>query len=528
LKKARIAIALFSTMVIAGGLVVFTARTSAPEQVSLSADGSFSRSLDDIQPSSETELIELNDGDEFEITAKATKHTINGQEVRMLSYNGSIPGPTVVVTEGDEIVFDIKNELDVETTIHPHGINADSANDGVPDISQEPIEMGANYKQTISFPEPGLFWYHPHVREDYTQASGMFANFIVKPKDPATWPVADREEILQLGDVSMTNNGLLEFNKEKITHTVMGRFGNTQIVNGRTDYVVDAKQNEVTRLYLTNTSSARSFRFEIPGIQLKLIGGDNGLYERDEFVDTVTIAPSERAIVDVMFKEPGQYTMQNNNEEANTRIAEINVQPSSMLSDAALAFESEEERPEVSETINSLLLEAETSGLSKRLATRVDMNPQFMQSMAEEMARVEAEEAGEEHSGIEWEDEMPDANSRSDADNTQWSLVDIDNPREKSFEWSFKQNDVVTITVENSERTMHPMQHPIHIHGQKFIVKSINGEPTENRVFKDVVQVPVGDTYELVVKMANPGTWLLHCHISEHMESGMVGKYTVQ
>jgi FtsP/CotA-like multicopper oxidase with cupredoxin domain len=107
-------------------------------------------------------------------------------------------------------------------------------------------------------------------------------------------------------------------------------------------------------------------------------------------------------------------------------------------------------------------------------------------------------------------------------------LVDLDNPREKSFDWSFNENDVVTISVENSERTMHPMQHPIHIHGQKFIVKSINGVETDNRVFKDVVQIPVGDTYELVVRMENIGTWLLHCHISEHMESGMVGKFTVQ
>jgi FtsP/CotA-like multicopper oxidase with cupredoxin domain len=116
---------------------------------------------------------------------------------------------------------------------------------------------------------------------------------------------------------------------------------------------------------------------------------------------------------------------------------------------------------------------------------------------------------------------------RSNKENTAWSLVDLENPREDSFEWKFKRDDVVSITVENGTRTMHPMQHPIHLHGQKFIVASINGVPTENRVFKDVVQIPVGDTYELVVQMENVGTWLLHCHIPEHMESGMMGKITV-
>jgi len=519
---------ILSGIIIASGLMVFVKRTSAPQELSNSQQSTFSQSIEGLETSTETEIIELSNGDSFDVTAKATKHTIKGQEVRMLSYNGSIPGPTIVVTEGDEITFNISNELDVETTIHPHGINGDSANDGVPELSQDPIEIGANYKQTISFPEPGLFWYHPHVREDYAQASGMYANFIVRPKDSASWPTADREVILQLSDISLTDDGLLEFEKDKVTHTVMGRFGNTQLVNGRTDYVVDAKQNEVTRLYLTNTSSVRSFRFEIPGVKLKLIGGDNGFYEQDTLVDTVIIAPSERAIVDVLFEDAGQYAIQNNNQEANTQIAEINVQPSQAVSAEAGTFRDLADRPEITREINSLLAEAQSSGLSKRLATRVDMDPQFMQSMADEMARVDAEEEGEEHSGIEWEDEMPDANSRSDTDNTQWSLVDLDNPREKSFDWSFNENDVVTISVENSERTMHPMQHPIHIHGQKFIVKSINGVETDNRVFKDVVQIPVGDTYELVVRMENIGTWLLHCHISEHMESGMVGKFTVQ
>ena len=520
---------LLSGIIVTSGLMVFVKRTSVPREVSNSQQSTFSRSIKGLEPSTETEITELSNGDSFDITARAVKHTINSQEVRMLSYNGSIPGPTIVVTEGDAITFNIKNELDVETTIHPHGINGDSANDGVPEISQDPIEIGANYQQTISFPEPGLFWYHPHVREDYAQASGMYANFIVRPKDSASWPTADREEILQLSDISLTDDGLLEFKKDKVTHTVMGRFGNTQLVNGRTDYVVDAKQNEVTRLYLTNTSSVRSFRFEIPGVKLKLIGGDNGLYEKESFIDTVTIAPSERAIVDVLFEDAGQYTIQNNNQEANTQIAEINVQASQTLSKRASSFKNTVDRPEVTAEIDSLLAEAQSSGLAKRLATRVDMNPQFMQSMMQEMMRSDQMMSDdEEHDGIEWEDEMPDANSRSDTDNTKWSLVDLDNPREKSFDWSFNKADVVTITVENSERTMHPMQHPIHLHGQKFIVKSINGVATENRVFKDVVQIPVGDTYELVVRMENVGTWLLHCHISEHMESGMVGKFTVQ
>lgn len=490
---------------------------------------SFSRSIEGLEVSKDTEFVNLSNGDSFDITAKAIKQTIDGKDVRMLAYNGTIPGPTIVVTEGDSIMLNITNNIDVETTIHPHGVNGESANDGVPDISQAPIEIGATYQQTIRFPEPGLFWYHPHVREDYAQASGMYANFIVHPKNESEWPKVDNEQILQLSDVYMTDDGLLEFNKEEVTHTLMGRFGNTQTVNGKTNYVANLKQNEVNRFYITNTSSVRSYQFEIPGVQLKLIGGDNGLYEKDALVESVTVAPSERAIVDVVFKQPGAYEIQNNNPESTTKIAEINVQENGSTSESANKFDSLSTRPNVSSEINQLLEDAEASGLSKRLATKVDMDPKFMQSMMQEMMRGGGMMMGDdEHGGIEWEDAMPDANSRSNTDNTNWSLVDLDNPRQDSFDWTFNQNDVVTITMDNDARSMHPMQHPVHLHGQKFIVKSINGVPTNNRVFKDVLQIPVGDTYELVVKMENVGTWLLHCHISEHMESGMVGKFTVR
>ena len=510
-----------------GGLFISTRSMMSNMEENSVSSNVFSRETDDLSVATESEMVELNNGDSFDIVARPIIQDIEGQEIRMLSYNGSIPGPTIIVDQGDTIKLNITNELDVATTIHPHGINGSSDNDGVPDISQAPIEIGDSYEQTIEFPESGLFWYHPHVREDYAQASGMYANFIVRPQDSASWPQADREHILQLSDISLTDDGLFEFRKDEVTHTLMGRFGNTQLVNGRTDYTVNGTTGEVQRLYLTNTSSVRSYRFEIPGVSLKLVGGDNGFYEKDSFVEHVTVAPSERAIVDVVFDVAGEYEIRNNNPEGNTKLASIQVSNGKAVTTAAESFGTIASRDSVTEEIEQLLADAQSSGISKRLATRVDMRPMFMQGMAEEMESAERREEGEDHEGIEWEDAMPQANAISNSDNTSWSLVDLDNPREDTFDWQFNQDDVVTITVENSNRTMHPMQHPIHLHGQKFIVASINGEPTENRVFKDVVQIPVGDTYELVTRLENKGTWLLHCHISEHMESGMVGRFTV-
>ena len=60
------------------------------------------------------------------------------------------------------------------------------------------------------------------------------------------------------------------------------------------------------RFYLTNTANTRVFNVGLPGARMKLVGGDSGRYEHEEFVDEVLLAPSERAVVDVLFDEPGQ------------------------------------------------------------------------------------------------------------------------------------------------------------------------------------------------------------------------------
>jgi suppressor of ftsI len=68
---------------------------------------------------------------------------------------------------------------------------------------------------------------------------------------------------------------------------------------------------------------------------------------------------------------------------------------------------------------------------------------------------------------------------------------------------------------------MHPMQHPIHLHGQRFAVATQNRKANTNLQWKDTVAIPTGQTYELIAVMDNPGHWMLHCHIAEHLEAGM-------
>jgi FtsP/CotA-like multicopper oxidase with cupredoxin domain len=130
---------------------------------------------------------------------------------------------------------------------------------------------------------------------------------------------------------------------------------------------------------------------------------------------------------------------------------------------------------------------------------------------------------------IEWEDTMDMMNSTSNTDTLEWQLIDekTEKANEAIDDWDFKQGDLVKIRITNPDDTMHPMQHPIHIHGQRFLVLSTDGEFSDNLVWKDTTLIPAGSTVELLVEMSNPGEWMLHCHIPEHLESGMMAEFNV-
>ena len=119
------------------------------------------------------EVVELKDGDTYDLTASLAKKTLGNRAYRMLAYNGSIPGPLIKVAEGAEVTINFKNDTDIETTVHSHGIRLDNAFDGVPDVTQKSLQPGESFTYKIKFPDAGMYWYHPHVREDYAQELGL-------------------------------------------------------------------------------------------------------------------------------------------------------------------------------------------------------------------------------------------------------------------------------------------------------------------------------------------------------------------
>jgi suppressor of ftsI len=129
---------------------------------------------------------------------------------------------------------------------------------------------------------------------------------------------------------------------------------------------------------------------------------------------------------------------------------------------------------------------------------------------------------------LEWADGMSDMNWLATSNEVRWVIRDIHSGAENmKLGWQFHKGDIVKIRVFNDPRSFHPMNHPLHLHGQRFLVTAVDGHPNPYLVWKDTVIIPVGSTVDLVADMSNPGTWMLHCHISEHLESGMMAPITV-
>src|SRR4029453_16333626 len=329
---------------------------------SVTSADSFPTDPTGLPEASRPELLELADGDTLELRVGPVAKRLGDAPVRMLGYNGSVPGSTVKVAEGSEIVVHVENHGDLDTTVHWHGLRLENRYDGVPHETQAPIPVGGEFSYRIQFPDPGLYWYHPHIREDYTQELGLYGNILVLPADPDYWPLADRDLILTLDDILIEDGKVAPFSPTETSYAAMGRFGNQLLVAGDPDLRLTFRAGEVVRLWLTNTPNTRVFNVTLPGARVKLVGGDSGRVEYEEFVEQVVLAPSERVVVDVLVESPGELALEHPTPDRTYRLAAITV-TEGPPSTAATQFGQLRRAPE---------LEAERAQLNRWLAAAPD------------------------------------------------------------------------------------------------------------------------------------------------------------
>ncbi len=393
------------------------------------------------------------------------------------TYDGSVPGPFIDAKVGDRVIIKLKSSLPEPTTIHWHGIRLPAGMDGTIAM-QSPIPPGGTFRYEFVFKDAGLYWYHPHIRSDVQVQKGLYGAIRVRgPNEPA----ADQEHVVMLDDVRLKPDGTLSEYLDD-TSKMMGREGNTLLVNGQTDATLPVRSGAAVRLRLVNTANGRFFNLRLPGHKWRVIGHDGGLLPKPYETEHLLISPGER--YDVMVIATG----------AAGSVVDL-------MNDA---YERGHESGHRTPMVVAHLRFSEEPALAGRT--------------------------------------LPDAFPAIEAlSNTAMTIPLVLDEGFRNGELVFTiNNDVFPgiphIRVENGGQRIlevknaSEMDHPFHLHGFFFQVLEKNGVrvPLESMGNKDTIIIPAKSTLKLVSRFDEPGHWMYHCHILEHAEGGMMGEIHVE
>lgn len=502
-----------------------------------------------------SEIVELKNGDTYVIDATIAKQEVGNQIIKRLAYNGQIPGPILKAPRGSKVTIIHNNLTDEATSLHSHGLRGESRYDGAAPLTQDPIKVGDSFTYELEFPDAGVYWYHPHVREDYAQEMGLYGNYIVEEEN--YWGGDAQDQYLIFDDFD--TDGV--FTPDEETHTLMGRFGDKLFINDQENYQVNLEAGQIGRVFITNVANTRTFDIDFVGTDMKLVGGDNGRVQNEVLIDNIVIGTSERSIIEVLYDTPGTYAINHRGE----KMGEVVVTESTKESQKSLfniMRNNDGDYQIVIDNLDSFLAQEP----DKKLRIDIEMRGQMAEMMAmgveeierdgetvykmmglelnleqaikhcglmemvgcEELLEENGGESEEEDDGIEWEDDMAIMNSMSNTENISWKLIDeATDMMPMMDDWNFNQGDFVKVRIYNDPSSMHPMQHPVHFHGQRFVVLRRDGEVNDNFQWKDSVLVPTGQTADILIEMTNVGDWMAHCHIAEHNAAGMMFNFKV-
>jgi FtsP/CotA-like multicopper oxidase with cupredoxin domain len=405
-----------------------------------------------------------------------------GERVDAWTYNGGIPGPLIRVHVGDRLVVHFVNHLPQATTVHWHGIRLPIQMDGVPGVSQPPVEPGGTFTYDFIVPDAGLYWYHPHVMSAAQVGFGLYGALLVEDPDDRV-AVAD-QTVLVLSDIGLDGKGGFESpDSGGTTGMAFGREGNHLLVNGRENPRLVVRAGAPQRWRVVNAAKSRFFQLELEGQPFTRIGGDGGLLEYPVRLDALVLAPGERADVLVAPKAAA-------GSELVLRAYPFNR-----------GFGSVEYR-----AVEDLLTVAIADGAPYTAAP-----PPGVRRTIEPTSTVGATSVAIDFTIAQ----------RSNGA-FEYGINGV--PFAKNHSVSAKPGETQVWTITNKTK----WSHPFHLHGFFFQVLDDKGQPVHPLEWKDTVNVPLEQTLRLVVRYDDrPGSWMFHCHILDHADGGLMGMVDV-
>ena len=410
-----------------------------------------------------------------------------GQSVDAWTYNGGIPGPLIRLRVGDRLIVHFTNALPEPTTVHWHGLRVPLRMDGVPGVSQPPVKPGESFTYDFIVPDAGLFWYHPHVMSAAQVGFGLYGALLVE--DPDDGVNVEDELVMVLSDIALNEKGALESAEAGGSiANVFGREGPHVLLNGRKESMLQVRSDAPQRWRIVNAAKSRYFNLDLGGVMFRQIGGDGGLQEYASERDMLLLAPGERAdvIVTPRLKTGESIVLRSVlvNRGLFTLEGRFPYDELLTLTGANVPPYSGPPPPAVRRTIEPLPLAG---------ATKVDL----------ELAL----------------DQPPDAAPEYSIRGQLYSA------RHKTLGARIGETQVWTVT--NSTK----WSHPLHLHGFFFQVLDDKGAPVRPLAWKDTVDIPFEKTVHLAVRFDDregvSGAWMLHCHVLDHAEAGLMGSVQV-
>jgi len=423
---------------------------------------------------------------EFEIVAAEDElPLVEGGALKVWAYNHRVPGPELRVRLGDTVRVRFTNQLPQPTTIHWHGVRVPNAMDGVPHVTQPPVEPGGSFVYEFTPKDAGTFWFHPHVRSSEQVERGLYGVLIVEDVAP---PPYARDVVWVLDDWLLDERRQI-FDRFNTPHDLAhdGRWGNFVTVNGRTDTRLDGHGGERIRLRLVNVSNARSYAPDFSDLAPEIIAVDGLYLARPLPLGRFELAPGNRLDLDITLP-PGRQSrslpvIDRFYAERPNHLADIVVDGTSL----------EPTRPFPSPA------RAQVPSWSAGLALPV--TKEF---------RLDARRGG--NLGIEWTINGEAFAGHEHAHAHGQPMLTLE------------RGGWVRLRFVNVSFRLHP----IHLHGMFFRLLARNGTAVDEPFFRDTVLMHAQETIDIGLVPLDAGKWMMHCHILEHAEAGMMTLFEVR
>jgi FtsP/CotA-like multicopper oxidase with cupredoxin domain len=431
------------------------------------------------------------------LTTAEARVPISGTQVAALTYNGTLPGPTLMVRAGDRIAVSLENRLSSPTNLHTHGFHVSPQ--GNSDNPLVMIRPGETFDYEFQLPDAhpaGVYWYHPHhhgLAADQV-FGGLYGAIIVEDSTPIE---TTRERILIISDMSFDSSGQIA--QAKQMDRMAGREGNTVLVNGQVNPGLTAKPGERERWRVINACTSRFLKLRLDGQKLQLLGKDSGRFRIPEPVEEVLLTPGNRAdlLVTTSAGTSILRTLSANRGSAGAMMGS-NSSTDANLVTLTVAGASAPTAPAVPS--QPAPRDLRTAPLSGRRTLTFAMG------------------GGMGGGGM--------GGSGMGVGSGMMGFT-IDG---KSFDPARVDTTVAAGAIEEwTVRNTSPMDHPFHLHVWPMQIIEQSGQKTSSPLWQDVVNVPARSSIRVRIAFDDfTGKTVYHCHILDHEDNGMMGLIEVR